>query len=416
MKLRVFGILIFFASGSLAWADQLILDDLVVNGSACVGTDCVNGEPFGFDTLKLKENNLRIKFEDTSNSGGFPSNDWQITANDSASGGANKFSIEDVDGGRTPFTIRAGAPNNALYVTSSGRVGFGTATPVLELHTKDGDSPALRLEQDGSRGFTPQTWDVGGNEANFFIRDATGGSQRPFRIRPGAPENSIYIASDGDVGMGNNSPAASLHVMRGGASILVEDTTELPGDRKLFELRNEGTTRFRINPGTGPAWDFLGTIDDFVITQLNGAGNEFQINGSNGNLTIRGLLVEMSDVNSKENITPVNGEVVLAKLEGLPIATWTRKGDKSGTRHVGPMAQDFHKRFGLGSDERYIATLDMAGVALAGIKELQERAMAKDAKIAALEAAQAAKDKKIAEMTARLATIENAVARLAAPD
>ncbi|NIM12421.1 MAG: hypothetical protein GTO45_09930, partial [Candidatus Aminicenantes bacterium] len=64
--------------------DQVILDDLIVDGSICVGFDCVNGESFGFDTIRLKENNLRIRFVDTSSTASFPSNDWQITANDSS--------------------------------------------------------------------------------------------------------------------------------------------------------------------------------------------------------------------------------------------------------------------------------------------------------------------------------------------
>jgi len=71
-------------------ADQVIADDLIIQGSACVGFDCVNGESFGFDTIRLKENNLRIKFEDTSISASFPSNDWQLTANDTTNGGAKE--------------------------------------------------------------------------------------------------------------------------------------------------------------------------------------------------------------------------------------------------------------------------------------------------------------------------------------
>ncbi len=70
-----------------AFADQVILDDLIVDGSACIGLDCVNGENFGFDTIRLKENNLRIKFDDTSTTASFPSTDWQLTANDSSNGG-----------------------------------------------------------------------------------------------------------------------------------------------------------------------------------------------------------------------------------------------------------------------------------------------------------------------------------------
>ncbi|NNC99234.1 MAG: hypothetical protein HKN85_03540, partial [Gammaproteobacteria bacterium] len=115
-----------------ASADQQILDDLIVDGSICAGQDCVNGESFGFDTLRLKENNLRIRFVDTSSTASFPTNDWQLTANDSSNGGANKFSIDDIDGGRTPFTIEAGAPTNSLFVDDGGRIGLGTGTPVVE--------------------------------------------------------------------------------------------------------------------------------------------------------------------------------------------------------------------------------------------------------------------------------------------
>ena len=74
------------------------------------------------------------------------------------------------------------------------------------------NTPAIRLEQNNSGGFTAQTWDVAGNEANFFVRDLTGGSRLPFRIRPGAPTSSIDIAANGNVGLGIASAAAKLHV------------------------------------------------------------------------------------------------------------------------------------------------------------------------------------------------------------
>jgi hypothetical protein len=189
--------------------DQVIPDDVIVQGSACVGLDCVNNESFGFDTIRLKENNTRIKFDDTSTAAGFPNNDWQLTANDSASGGANKFSIEDITGAKVPFTIRAGAPTNSIFVDSSGRLGLRT-TPVLDVHANTSNTPAIRLEQNSGGGFTAQTWDIAGNEANFFVRDVTGGSRLPFRIRPGAPTSSIDINANGDVGIGTASPEMRL--------------------------------------------------------------------------------------------------------------------------------------------------------------------------------------------------------------
>jgi hypothetical protein len=196
----------FYLPFTSVMADQQIPDDLVVVGSICVGLDCVNGESFGFDTIRLKENNLRIRFMDTSAASSFPTVDWQITVNDSLNGGENWFGIEDLDAGTTPFSILATAPNNSLYISASGKIGLGTTTPLVNLVIKGNNTPTLRLEQDTGAGFTAQVWDVGGNETNFFVRDVTNGSQLPFRITPNAPGGSIYIAADGDVGFETITP------------------------------------------------------------------------------------------------------------------------------------------------------------------------------------------------------------------
>lgn len=214
-----------FLSGT-AFADQVINDDLIVDGSACIGFDCANGESFGFDTIRLKENNLRIKFDDTSSTGSFPSTDWQITINDSANGGQGKFAIEDISGGRTPVTIEANAPNHSLYVDDGGRLGIGTSIPVVDIHAVSGNTATLRLEQNGTSGFAPQTWDVAGNETNFFVRDVTNGSTLPLRIRPGAPSSAIFVDTDGAVGLGSTSPDTQLHILDSGAvNVTFEDTS-----------------------------------------------------------------------------------------------------------------------------------------------------------------------------------------------
>lgn len=207
--------------------DDVVPDDQIVQGSECVGLDCVNGEVFGFDTIRMKENNTRLQFDDTSTSQGFPTNNWQIRANDSNSGGSSFLGFVDQgstgnsETGTIVGRFTAGAPANSLVVASNGKVGLRTLVPVLDVHMVTSDTPAIRLEQTNAGGFSAQTWDIAGNEANFFVRDVTGGSLLPFRIRPGAPTSSIDISSDGDVGIGTASPSDRLEVTKSGAEAAV---------------------------------------------------------------------------------------------------------------------------------------------------------------------------------------------------
>jgi hypothetical protein len=210
--------------------DVLHYDDVIITGSLCIGFDCINGESFGYCTLKLKENNLQLCFEDTS-IGTFPTNDWKIQINDSTSGGASYFTLWDTDGGRRPFTIEAGAPAHSLYVEDYGRVGLGTSIPYVELHIVDGDSPTIRLDQDGSSGWVAQRWDLCGNETNFFVRDVTNGSKLCFRIQPNTPSNTLCMRSTGYVGIGTWSPAYPLELETTGtaAEFLCERTDGASG-------------------------------------------------------------------------------------------------------------------------------------------------------------------------------------------
>ena len=284
--------------------DFVINDDLIVDGSACIGFDCVNGEVFSFDTIRLKENNLRIKFDDTSVVPSFPANDWQLTANDSANGGASKFSIDDISGNRTPFTVEANARSHSLYVDDGGRIGSRTSTPSVEIHTIDGDTPTLRLQQDGSSGFAPQTWDVAGNETNFFIRDVTNGSTLPFRIRPAAPTSSIFIDVDGDVGLGTSSPSQDAHLLRTDA-----DPTFMRVENSNAASQNAGLQL--IN--SGAIWNFVneGGSNDFAIS-LGGSGvNEFLISDADGSVTVEELSGGVAGAAGNDICVDENGKFCL---------------------------------------------------------------------------------------------------------
>ena len=371
--------------------DIVQLDDVIIYGSLCVGFDCVDGENFGFDTIRLKENNLRIKFEDTSVSSSFPTNDWQITINDSSNGGLNYFAVEDIDHGYKPFLIEAGAGANAFYIDSHGKVGLGTSVPIVELHILDNDTPTIRLDQDSSSGWAPQIWDVAGNEANFFIRDVTNGSKLPFRIQPGAPTSSLTIVNSGFIGLGTWSPSTQLHLVSTATDVdlairldrksgNIWEMTNQDTGFSIVDVSNSNTVPFNIQPGASA--DSL-TISESGFVGIGTSSPEAALHVA-GDVVLEGYLSERSDVFSKENFRMVSGSEILNQLSEIPISVWNYKDDESKTAHMGPMAQDFYAAFGLGKDDTHIGALDVNGVALASIQELSKTLNEKETEIQAL--------------------------------
>ena len=80
---------------------------------------------------------------------------------------------------------------------------------------------------------------------------------------------------------------------------------------------------------------------------------------------------------------------VLDKVADLPVQGWRYKVEDASTRHIGPVAEDFQRLFGLGDGES-IGTVDADGVALAAIQGLVQKmdkrapSASKDAEIAEL--------------------------------
>ena len=344
--------------------DVVTADDAIIQGSLCVGLDCVNNESFGFDTIRLKENNTRIKFDDTSTTAGCPNNDWQLTAND-ACGGANKFSIEDITGAKVPFTITAGAPTNSVFVASSGKVGFGNSSPGLNLHITATDTPAIRQEQTNGGGFTAWTWDIGANEANWFVRDLTSGLRLPFRIRPGAPTSSIDIAADGKVGIGTASPASQTHILTGTLNGLRVESS----NSGFLEVGKTSATRWRWAndynaanilellvglSGGDPTASLLTvtTTGRVGIGTTNPAAQLSIVNGASSSTVNAGssTFTTTSSRTFKENIEPVVANNILEKIEATPVVTYDfiNGGPKN---RMGLIAEDFYKVFGRGDDK-----------------------------------------------------------------
>ncbi|MEM8998125.1 MAG: tail fiber domain-containing protein [Acidobacteriota bacterium] len=381
---------------------QVVTQDQIIQGSQCIGVDCGTSESFGFDTLRFKENNLRIHFDDSSSTGSFPNNDWRITINDSGNGGDNYFAVNDVTGGKTPFRIDAGAPSNSIRVDSDGKVGIGTSNPVLNLHVVEGNSPTLRLEQDGSDGFQSQSWDIAGNETNFFIRDVNNGSALPIRVKPGsANDNGLVMLANGDVGLGLDNAKADLHVLGGGsvhtptndAVIALFQNNAAETDGAILSLLagngtanaqfwfgdadNDKAGRMIYRNGVDALSFYTAGTEQFYIEADGGicmGCNDAQgdaIRHTNGaHLTSGGVWTNGSSRTLKRDITELSGAEAMAALDGLAPVTYRYHTELDET-YVGFIAEDVPSLVAM-KDRKSLASMDVVAVLTKVVQEQQK--------------------------------------------
>lgn len=107
-------------AGSIAQADEVILDDLIVNGSTCVGANCVEDMDFGFSTLVLDGTDPSILFSDTSATASFPATDWEVGVNNTT----NTFAIGNANSGTDVFAVSA--DGDAVAIGAGATLAAGT--------------------------------------------------------------------------------------------------------------------------------------------------------------------------------------------------------------------------------------------------------------------------------------------------
>jgi len=89
-------------------ADQVILDDLIVDGSQCVGSACTDNEAFSFDTILYKSDDPSVRFQDTSSSASFPTSDWEFGFSDENSTVIPYFYLKDLDSDANLLILQSG--------------------------------------------------------------------------------------------------------------------------------------------------------------------------------------------------------------------------------------------------------------------------------------------------------------------
>ena len=376
----------------------------MVQGNTCIGSGCTTTDAT-IPALKLKGPDVDILFDDQDipKAAVAYTRKWALLVD-------SPERISSVSSTSMAARRRSGSAavrqDNSVSIASNGNLGLGTSTPAQDIHVMSGNTPALRLDQDGSESLTARTWDVGANDTKFFVRDVTGSSSEPLRIQAGAPTSSIEVASSGKVGIGTASPSESST-----SSATTEPPKRSsrrpavrPAREKLLSCRNNGGPVLIFEDTSVPQrWANGSFGSSFIIDEQADSGLELVLTNT-GNLTISGTLTQNSDRNTKRDLLPVSGDEVLRGWPDCPFSTWNLKTDDPAVRHMGPMAQDFSAVFGLGEDERHIAPLDVAGVSLAALQALDGKLAKvvtdKDAELAQLRRRDAHLDERLAALEA----------------
>ncbi len=261
----------------------------------------------------------------------------------------------------TGVAFESSNPNQFL-VRAGGGVGINT------------DNPGSSLEVNGgvrARGGSPGG---GGGNNNGYAFSGNGGDSDSglFSSADGQLEfynnaqERVRITSLGKVGIGTNAPDALLHVKDSGQDVATLESSATGGTWTSLRNTSAGGKDWRtISTGSGNG-EGAGKLLFFV----DGARRfEFR---ANGDFITTGTVNPPSDRNVKRDFAPADAQSVLEKVARLPIQTWAYTNDAT-IRHIGPVAQDFHAAFGLGTDDKHIATVDADGVALVAIQGLNQK-------------------------------------------
>src|SRR5213075_1514286 len=97
---------------------------------------------------------------------------------------------------------------------------------------------------------------------------------------------------------------------------------------------------------------------------LNAGGGNVSIGTATANARLRVVNAtcdgevwsNSSDRNLKAGFEAVDAQAILAQVAVLPLSRW-HYTNAPAKRHIGPMAQDFQAAFGVGLDDKHIATV-----------------------------------------------------------
>jgi trimeric autotransporter adhesin len=147
-----------------------------------------------------------------------------------------------------------------------------------------------------------------------------------------------------------------------GAFVYGDASDELFGDP--ITIRAAAPNQFVVRA----QWIWLGRNN--IVTATSG---RFLETSTGAFLSTGGVWTNASSRGAKENFRAVDAEEVLRKVAELEVPSWNYRSEEADVRHVGPVAQDFYRAFGLGGTDEAISTVDLGGVNMLAIQALERR-------------------------------------------
>jgi trimeric autotransporter adhesin len=247
-------------------------------------------------------------------------------------------------------------PNTANRVTDNyGTVGGGAGNQAGD-SAGTVDDPQMATVGGGLRNFARgEAATVGGGFAN----DAQGDNSL---VGGGAGNTASGIQATVPGGF-DNTAAGTRSLAAGTQANAIHDGAFVWADDQFTNMTSTAANQF-IARASG---DFFLQSDSSLDDQggfINTSTGGFLSNG--------GAWTNASDKNLKAGFERLHPKQVLKQVESLPVRSWHYKAEPS-VRHIGPVAQDFYRAFGVGEDRRHISSVDADGVALAAIKGLSRK-------------------------------------------
>jgi hypothetical protein len=340
-------------------------------------------------------NALAIRRDGTIEGIKFPDGYTQTTAFMGASSGGANNTV-----GGSNATVGGGHWNDAT--ANQATVGGGGANVASALYATVGGGEQNTASADGTTvgggGFnlvTDEYGTIGGGYNNQAGDDAGTTTDAEYATVGGGNGNTASGIGATVAGGGTNTASGTAATVAGGSSNAVSGTCSAVGGGANNVVSGICST-------VGGGWNNTASGDysfaagrdadadhdySFVWGDSGGgtsfAANTFNVHASGGIYYEGGAVHGPSDRNKKENFEPVDAREVLAKVAALPMSTWNYRTEDGRYRHMGPMGQDFHAAFGLGSGDKHITTVDADGVALAAIQGLNQKLDERDVQIVA---------------------------------